>query len=29
MTDIKKYRSVAVPVPTWEMLWEIAQRNHR
>jgi len=29
MAETKKYRSVAVPVPTWEMLWEIAQRNHR
>ena len=29
MPDIKKYKSVAVPIDTWEKLWEIAQDNHR
>ena len=29
MPDIKKYKSVAVPIPTWEKLWEMAEKNHR
>ena len=29
MPDIKKYKSVAVPIPTWEKLWDLAERNHR
>jgi|TARA_R110000796_G_scaffold116944_1_gene229592 hypothetical protein len=29
MPDIKKYKSVAVPIPTWEKLWKIAEKNHR
>ena len=29
MPDIKKYKSVAVPLPTWEKLWEMAEKNHR
>ena len=29
MAETKKYRSVAVPIPTWQMLWDIAERNHR
>jgi hypothetical protein len=29
MPDIKKYKSVAVPIPTWEKLWKISEKNHR
>tara|TARA_R110001632_G_scaffold101253_1_gene208773 strand:- start:78 stop:263 length:186 start_codon:yes stop_codon:yes gene_type:complete len=29
MPDIRKYKSVAVPVPTWEKLWELAEKNQR
>ena len=29
MPDTKKYKSVAVPIPTWEKLWEMAEKNHR
>lgn len=29
MPDIKRYKSVAVPIPTWEKLWDLAERNHR
>ena len=29
MPDIKKYKSVAVPIPTWEKLWGMAGKNHR
>tara|TARA_R110000744_G_C19120135_1_gene535836 strand:- start:10 stop:195 length:186 start_codon:yes stop_codon:yes gene_type:complete len=29
MPDIKKYKSVAVPIPTWEKLWKMADKNHR
>jgi|TARA_R110001632_G_scaffold199412_1_gene321901 hypothetical protein len=29
MPDIKKYKSVAVPIPTWKKLWEMAEKNHR
>jgi hypothetical protein len=29
MPDIKKYKSVAVPIPTWEKLWNMAGKNHR
>ena len=29
MPDIKKYKSVAVPIPTWEKLWGMADKNHR
>ena len=29
MPDIRKYKSVAVPIPTWEKLWEMADKNHR
>ena len=29
MPDIKKYKSVAVPIPTWEKLWDMAGKNHR
>ena len=29
MPDIKKYKSVAVPIPTWEKLWAMAEKNHR
>ena len=29
MPDIKKYKSVAVPVDTWQKLLEIAQKSHR
>lgn len=29
MPDIRKYKSVAVPIPTWERLWALAGRNHR
>ena len=28
MPDIKKYKSVAVPIPTWEKLWDMAGKNH-
>ena len=29
MPDIKKYKSVAVPIPTWEKLWNMAGKNTR
>lgn len=29
MPDIRKYKSVAVPVPTWKKLWELAEKNQR
>jgi hypothetical protein len=29
MPDIKKYKSVAVPIPTWKKLWKIAEENNR
>jgi len=29
MPDIKKYKSVAVPIPTWEKLGDMAKENHR
>jgi|TARA_Y100000310_G_C20701823_1_gene830661 hypothetical protein len=29
MPDIKKYKSVAVPIPTWEKLLEMAKENYR
>jgi|TARA_R100001143_G_scaffold62702_1_gene66747 hypothetical protein len=29
MPDIKKYKSVAVPIPTWKILGEMAEKNHR
>ena len=29
MPDIKKYKSVAVPIPTWKKLWKMADKNHR
>ena len=29
MPDIKNYKSVAVPIPTWEKLWTMADKNHR
>jgi hypothetical protein len=29
MPDIKKYKSVAVPIPTWEKLLGLADRNCR
>ena len=29
MPDIKKYKSVAVPIPTWEKLGDMAKKNHR
>ena len=29
MPDTKKYKSVAVPIPTWEKLWDMAEKNHR
>ena len=29
MPDTKKYKSVAVTIPTWERLWEMANKNHR
>tara|TARA_R110002020_G_C15854249_1_gene736453 strand:- start:398 stop:592 length:195 start_codon:yes stop_codon:yes gene_type:complete len=29
MPDIRKYKSVAVPVPTWEKLWDLAEKNQR
>lgn len=29
MPDIKRYKSVAVPIPTWKKLWEMAGKNHR
>jgi len=29
MPDIRKYKSVAVPVPTWEKLWSLAEKNQR
>jgi hypothetical protein len=29
MPDTKKYKSVAVPIPTWEKLWKMAGKNHR
>ena len=29
MPDIKKYKSVAVPIPTWKRLWKMADKNHR
>tara|TARA_R110002020_G_scaffold460988_1_gene679751 strand:+ start:291 stop:479 length:189 start_codon:yes stop_codon:yes gene_type:complete len=29
MPDIKKYKSVAVPIPTWEKLGDMAEKNHR
>jgi macrodomain Ter protein organizer (MatP/YcbG family) len=29
MPDIKKYKSVAVPIPTWKKLGDMAKKNHR
>jgi hypothetical protein len=29
MPDIRKYKSVAVAIPTWEKLWILAGKNHR
>jgi hypothetical protein len=29
MPDIKKYKSVAVPIPTWKKLGNMAEKNHR
>jgi len=29
MPDIKKYKSVAVPIPTWAKLRVISEKNHR
>lgn len=29
MPDIKKYKSVAVPIPTWKKLGSMARENHR
>lgn len=29
MPDTKKYKSVAVPLPTWKKLWKMAEKNHR
>jgi|TARA_R100001143_G_scaffold53530_1_gene49045 hypothetical protein len=29
MPDIKKYKSVAVGIPTWKKLWKMADKNHR
>jgi hypothetical protein len=29
MPDITKYKSVAVPIPTWKKLWKMADKNHR
>ena len=29
MPDIKKYKSVAVPIPTWEKLQKISGKNNR
>ena len=29
MPDSRKYKSVAVPVPTWEKLWDLAEKNQR
>ena len=29
MPDIKKYKSVAVPIPTWKILGEMAEKNNR
>jgi hypothetical protein len=29
MPDIRKYKSVAVPVPTWEKLLRLAAKNQR
>tara|TARA_R110002051_G_scaffold97535_1_gene167721 strand:- start:836 stop:1024 length:189 start_codon:yes stop_codon:yes gene_type:complete len=29
MPDIRKYKSVAVPIPTWEKLWKLSEANQR
>ena len=29
MPDIKRYKSVAVPIPTWEKLRKISEITHR
>jgi hypothetical protein len=29
MPDTKKYKSVAVPIPVWEKLWAMSEKNHR
>ena len=29
MPDIRKYKSVAVAIPTWEKLWKLANKNPR
>tara|TARA_R110002020_G_scaffold4749_7_gene20667 strand:- start:2056 stop:2238 length:183 start_codon:yes stop_codon:yes gene_type:complete len=29
MPDIRKYKSVAVQIPTWKKLLKIAKKNHR
>ena len=29
MPDTQKYKSVAVPILTWEKLWKMAGKNHR
>ena len=29
MPDIRKYKSVAVAIQTWEKLWKLANKNHR
>jgi hypothetical protein len=29
MPDIQRYKSVAVPIPTWEQLRILAKKNHR
>ena len=29
MPDIKRYKSVAVPIHTWKKLWKLADKNQR
>lgn len=29
MPDIKRYKSVAIPIPIWKTLLKMAQANHR
>ena len=29
MPDISRYKSIAVPIPSWEILQDIAKSNHR
>ena len=29
MPDTTRYKSIAVPIPTWKILMDMAQQNHR